>query len=468
MAVKRALVVDDSKSARVAMKRMLKKYALKVDFAESGEEALLFLEHSSADVIFMDQNMPGMDGLETVKAIKSNPRTATIPVMMYTTNNDNVYVSQARALGALAVLPKEVQPGVLFDTLLKLGLVEDERKESGPVPFAQLVQDVDEQKLSSDADNAFDKQALNVSIQTQITRTLEEQHLILRSDIMKVKHAFAKRVSREIIDQQRADQSPVDAAAQADADNSGFAFKRVSQAAWAVPVYLLLAVLIGITLSGLNKQDRVSTTLGKLSQSVEANAKIILELPLATLPEDQSQSAIETLSSEGQNEQLIEVLEWALNENNHHPYTELAYNQQTVLRLESLLEQLDTLPFKGRVRMESHLAEFCLVGNGSTGFVLAPGNLPLSQCDLIGHPKYDSVFISDQQSVEFIDFINSSTILNRGDIRITTIANNGQSSTRKYPLPSNASSAYDWNRVALMNNRIVYSLISDQAEETQP
>ena len=85
MAFKRALVVDDSKLARVALKKLLEEHDLSVAFAESGEAALDFLDRESVDVVFMDHHMPGMDGLEAVAAIKRNPRTATIPVMMYTT-----------------------------------------------------------------------------------------------------------------------------------------------------------------------------------------------------------------------------------------------------------------------------------------------------------------------------------------------------------------------------------------------
>ncbi len=124
MTAKRALVVDDSRSARISLQKLLQKYGIGVDFAESGEDALDYLKHHVVDAIFMDHTMPGMDGLETVVAIKSNPRTATIPVMMYTANEGEVYVGQARALGALGVLPKQVQPGVLEGMLERLGLLQ--------------------------------------------------------------------------------------------------------------------------------------------------------------------------------------------------------------------------------------------------------------------------------------------------------------------------------------------------------
>lgn len=73
MAFKRALVVDDSRSARVALKKLLDEHDLDVEFAVSGEEALEFLDRELVDVVFMDHHMPGMDGLEAVAAIKRNP-----------------------------------------------------------------------------------------------------------------------------------------------------------------------------------------------------------------------------------------------------------------------------------------------------------------------------------------------------------------------------------------------------------
>ena len=96
---KRALVVDDSKSARVVLSRMLEKYGIEVDSAESAETALEYLKDHHPDVIFMDHLMPGMDGLQAVREIKANPELASIPVMMYTSQEGEIYGGQARASG---------------------------------------------------------------------------------------------------------------------------------------------------------------------------------------------------------------------------------------------------------------------------------------------------------------------------------------------------------------------------------
>jgi len=71
MAIKKALIVDDSKSARVLLKRMLVDLGLDVDTMNTADDALKYLIDHKPDVIFMDHMMPGMDGFEAVKHIKT-------------------------------------------------------------------------------------------------------------------------------------------------------------------------------------------------------------------------------------------------------------------------------------------------------------------------------------------------------------------------------------------------------------
>src|ERR1700759_926892 len=127
MASKRALVVDDSKSARVILSRMLEKYDIEVVMAESAEQAIEYLGGNRPDAIFMDHLMPGMDGLQAVRVIKSNPQTAMIPIMMYTSQEGELYVGQARAPAAMGVLPKQVRPVDVSKVLYELHLLPERR-----------------------------------------------------------------------------------------------------------------------------------------------------------------------------------------------------------------------------------------------------------------------------------------------------------------------------------------------------
>ncbi len=105
--MKQAFLVDDSKSARIVLSRMLKKSGFdEVEMAESGEEALENLKQVTPDAIFVDFLMDGMDGLETITEIKKDPRFVDTPVVMCTANEGDEYVRAAVDHGALGILAK--------------------------------------------------------------------------------------------------------------------------------------------------------------------------------------------------------------------------------------------------------------------------------------------------------------------------------------------------------------------------
>lgn len=104
----KALIVDDSRTAQIKLQRMLRPYPLEIVTVDSAEEALFYLKSEHPTVIFMDHSMPGMDGLEALGIIRSNPKTAVIPVIMYTAQKGDVYVGRAAEAGANDVLSKDV------------------------------------------------------------------------------------------------------------------------------------------------------------------------------------------------------------------------------------------------------------------------------------------------------------------------------------------------------------------------
>jgi CheY-like chemotaxis protein len=71
--------------------------------------------------------MPGMDGFQAVQTIKNNPRTSAIPILMYTSQEGDLYLGQARALGADGVLPKQIKQSDVTKMLFQLRLVADRR-----------------------------------------------------------------------------------------------------------------------------------------------------------------------------------------------------------------------------------------------------------------------------------------------------------------------------------------------------
>jgi len=122
MTIKSALLVDDSKVARFALSKLLEKISLKVDMVESAEEALDFLKNNdNPDVIFMDHLMPGMNGVEATKHIKTNPETSAIPVIMCTSKKSEDFNDDARTYGIYNVLTKPAEPKIVAGIIEQLG-----------------------------------------------------------------------------------------------------------------------------------------------------------------------------------------------------------------------------------------------------------------------------------------------------------------------------------------------------------
>ena len=77
-----ALVVDDSMLIRYTVCRFLEGRGFEVESATNGVEALRILERVRPDLIFTDMQMPKMSGSELITALKNNPETASIPIVI--------------------------------------------------------------------------------------------------------------------------------------------------------------------------------------------------------------------------------------------------------------------------------------------------------------------------------------------------------------------------------------------------
>ncbi|MGF1469563.1 MAG: putative bifunctional diguanylate cyclase/phosphodiesterase [Sandaracinaceae bacterium] len=102
----RVLVIEDSADVLRAVVRCLGLLEVDVLGAETGEEGLELVREQPADLVLTDVNMPGMDGFEVLEAVRQDPRTATIPVVIMTAQDDRASVRRGMALGADDYLTK--------------------------------------------------------------------------------------------------------------------------------------------------------------------------------------------------------------------------------------------------------------------------------------------------------------------------------------------------------------------------
>jgi CheY-like chemotaxis protein len=108
MQTKTALVVDDSRVARLTLGKLLKSHQFEVVEQASAEEAMTWLQQTPTqpDIVFMDVMMGGMDGLAATRQLKADPKLAALPVIICTGKDTDADLEQALASGASAVLPK--------------------------------------------------------------------------------------------------------------------------------------------------------------------------------------------------------------------------------------------------------------------------------------------------------------------------------------------------------------------------
>jgi len=110
------LVVDDSDDVRAVLRTVLESDSVPVVEARNGVEGLDRLKsHSDIGLVFLDMNMPGMDGIEILRSIRSNPEFTTLPVVVLSGGSATGVVA-ARGLGAVGCLQKPVR----CDVVLKL------------------------------------------------------------------------------------------------------------------------------------------------------------------------------------------------------------------------------------------------------------------------------------------------------------------------------------------------------------
>jgi CheY-like chemotaxis protein len=94
------LIVDDHLEAIRPLALLMRHMGHTGICVDSGEKALTFLRDGNADLVILDAMMPGMDGIEVLRRVRADPRTARIPVVMFSALSDAGYQAHARLHGA--------------------------------------------------------------------------------------------------------------------------------------------------------------------------------------------------------------------------------------------------------------------------------------------------------------------------------------------------------------------------------
>jgi two-component system chemotaxis response regulator CheY len=118
------LVVDDSRVIRRMAADILKSLGLRTAEAEHGLRAVEFCRKMVPDMVLLDWNMPEMDGITCLRALRAMPLDPRPLVVMCTTENSVSKIREALEAGADEYIMKPYDREVLLDKLVQLGLAE--------------------------------------------------------------------------------------------------------------------------------------------------------------------------------------------------------------------------------------------------------------------------------------------------------------------------------------------------------
>ncbi len=120
----KAIVVDDSRTTRLVLSKMLGEIDVEVSTAGDGREALEVLEKEGApDLMLIDWNMPVMNGYELVEAVRADSSYDSVRLMMVTTETGMENVMQALEAGANEYVMKPFTKDTILEKLAIMGLV---------------------------------------------------------------------------------------------------------------------------------------------------------------------------------------------------------------------------------------------------------------------------------------------------------------------------------------------------------
>lgn len=460
--MRRALIVDDSKTAQMRLKKMLERYDLEVDTALSGEDALAYLSYRTPVVIFMDHTMEGMDGFEALKIIKANPNTAMIPVIMYTAQKGDVYVGQARALGALDILSKEViKPSNLERVLRALNIrpIENEVRNEETTQAAADGSGAPEstrhaQRRNKESPKEKQEGSDLDQIRSQIARLFEIHIADVRTQITENTKFIVRRLSRDL-DQRQQDVQVQPQNGSADVPEAVVEREVAAERTrlGLVSNSLLLLILLGLASLAWMLFD-TRELVGQQSNSPNVAAPSADERSEVSELNADIETLRDVLAEERrQKGRLMNAITWAMENDFRFAFGEAPLSEPQVNKLYSLVYMLDHAGYSGTMMLEIHLGNFCLVQDTAGNWVPAPPATPVTSCTQAADLDL-GLEESEYLSLEYLNFEQTAAPVVEGKIQVDV--NMMGTGLPRYPYPPATSqiTAGQWNEAAARNNRL--------------
>jgi hypothetical protein len=136
------------------------------------------------------------------------------------------------------------------------------------------------------------------------------------------------------------------------------------------------------------------------------------------------------------------------------PYGAEALGGPRLEVISRLLYRLAAAKTPTQVEIRTYSARFCLMGNPSDGFSMAPEELPFVRCDLVGNPSEESVSPVPRTPLALANLIGDVRRISGGAVTVRVLPGEPGNLTQPYPAVAPELTAGEWNRAAIADNRI--------------
>jgi CheY-like chemotaxis protein len=461
---KRALIVDDSKTARQVLSRKLSNYDISVVALESAAAAIDFLYENTPDAIFMDYEMPGMDGFQALKVIKSNPHTAVIPVMMYTSKEGGLELSQARALGAVGILPKQLEAQDLEDVLNSLHLMPDQESLVHGFEDSELdgmravgrrsnIHSINEHERRKAA--AVEPVSLPIDgVLGSFTAEDDSLKRFIRKEQGQSESRLQERLERRFAETQ-GELYKLEAMQEVS--------RSQARRAQLLGVLSLLFILVGFSLT------YYFLVLSPVQQNaLSGNSRYSNDIyDLISVQNDKIDQLSLKIDETGSGYNLdsasmvpVKLIEWAANQGAAFEFDEIPFNDQRALWLSELVDQLKEAGFRGTIELRASLGNYCLRKGESDELLLAAPDMDINECMFAVDHRDDGDYMNGQ-SVAFANYLNVELARNGGELEILLFSSGFSDPLIPYPSIYEVKTAKEWNLIAAQNQRVRVNLYSD-------
>jgi hypothetical protein len=370
---------------------------------------------------------------------------------MYTSQEGELYVGQARALGAMGVLPKQVRPVDVSKVLYELHLLPDRRDSAEPALVPVEIEGAGIRGggvagRPSAVNGIGDARVPSADWARRMEAAAKEQSADIRRFIVASLDSFASRIVsdvREIVATPAKDPLPP------------VAGSKRNVWPWAAALLGLSAIAATCAVLWALSREELAATRNQIAAQTTANAELQRSSrELATTIKDLTAAlaasaalTASAMSAAGTAGSRLEPV----------PYGEIPFDRSRLEVLREFLTKLQSQGFHGVVKITSASGLFCLTGNPTDGFAPASPVLSVGKCDLIGNPYEESLTAQQRQSLAFANLV--AGVRQRSGGAVSVVLENVGSSRPASPYPprTEALSAGEWNRAAASNNRVEFT-----------